>query len=50
MGAYLLAATVSTPLWGKLGDLYGRRCFFQAAIVTFLCGSALSGLSESMTD
>ena len=31
--AYLLAATVSTPLWGKLGDQYGRKLFFQAAIV-----------------
>src|ERR1700678_440006 len=48
--AYLLAATVSTPLWGKLGDQYGRKVFFQAAIVIFLCGSALSGLSRSMTE
>jgi EmrB/QacA subfamily drug resistance transporter len=48
--AYLLAATVSTPLWGKLGDQYGRKIFFQAAIVIFLCGSALSGLSRSMTE
>ena len=39
--AYLLASTVSTPLWGKLGDLYGRKIFFQAAIVIFLIGSAL---------
>src|ERR1700682_5418458 len=46
--AYLLAATVSTPLWGKLGDQYGRKVFFQAAIVIFLAGSALSGLSSSM--
>ena len=46
--AYLLASTVSTPLWGKLGDLYGRKRFFQAAIVLFLIGSALSGLSQSM--
>src|ERR1019366_1645242 len=38
--AYLLASTVSTPLWGKLGDLYGRKVFFQAAIVIFLIGSA----------
>ena len=45
--AYLLAATVSTPLWGKLGDQYGRKVFFQAAIVIFLCGSALSGLSHT---
>jgi EmrB/QacA subfamily drug resistance transporter len=46
--AYILAATASTPLWGKLGDLYGRKTFFQAAIVIFLLGSALSGLSGSM--
>src|ERR1035438_5292241 len=44
--AYLLASTVSTPLWGKLGDLYGRKKLFQAAIVIFLVGSALSGLSR----
>src|ERR1700678_4572331 len=48
--AYLLAATVSTPLWGKLGDQYGRKTFFQAAIVIFLCGSALSGLSHTMPE
>lgn len=46
--AYLLATTVSTPLWGKLGDQYGRKVFFQAAIVIFLIGSVLSGLSHSM--
>jgi EmrB/QacA subfamily drug resistance transporter len=46
--AYLLATTVSTPLWGKLGDQYGRKVFFQAAIVIFLIGSVLSGLSDSM--
>jgi EmrB/QacA subfamily drug resistance transporter len=46
--AYLLASTVSTPMWGKLGDLYGRKSFFQAAIVIFLVGSALSGLSRSL--
>ncbi len=48
--AYLLATTVSTPLWGKLGDLYGRKGFFQIAIVIFLIGSALSGLSNSMIE
>jgi EmrB/QacA subfamily drug resistance transporter len=48
--AYLLAATVSTPLWGKLGDQYGRKIFFQAAIVIFLIGSILSGLSTSMIE
>jgi EmrB/QacA subfamily drug resistance transporter len=46
--AYLLATTVSTPLWGKLGDMYGRKVFFQSAIVIFLIGSVLSGLSNSM--
>ncbi|MBV9534882.1 MAG: MFS transporter [Solirubrobacterales bacterium] len=48
--AYLLASTASTPLWGKLGDMYGRKIFFQAAIVIFLVGSALSGISSSMTE
>ncbi len=48
--AYLLASTVSTPLWGKLGDLYGRKTFFQASIVIFLIGSILAGLSQSMTE
>jgi EmrB/QacA subfamily drug resistance transporter len=48
--AYLLASTVSTPLWGKLGDLYGRKIFFQAAIVIFLVGSVLAGLSTSMIE
>ena len=46
--AYLLATTVSTPLWGKLGDQYGRKIFFQAAIVIFVVGSILSGISTSM--
>ena len=46
--AYLVTSTVSTPLWGKLGDLYGRKSFFQAAIVIFLAGSALSGLSRTL--
>src|ERR1017187_7847284 len=48
--AYLLAATVSTPLWGKLGDQYGRKSFFQASIIIFLGGSALSGLSHTMSE
>jgi EmrB/QacA subfamily drug resistance transporter len=46
--AYILASTASTPLWGKLGDQYGRKIFFQASIVIFLVGSALAGLSSSM--
>jgi EmrB/QacA subfamily drug resistance transporter len=47
--AYLLTATVSTPLYGKLGDLFGRKYLFQIAITIFLIGSALSGLSQTMT-
>jgi EmrB/QacA subfamily drug resistance transporter len=47
---YLLASTVSTPLWGKLGDLYGRKPLFQASIVLFLAGSALCGLSQNMVE
>ncbi|GAA3133082.1 MFS transporter [Streptosporangium carneum] len=46
--AYILASTVSTPLWGKLGDQYGRKRLFQGAIVIFLVGSALCGLSRNM--
>jgi EmrB/QacA subfamily drug resistance transporter len=48
--AYLLASTVSTPLWGKLGDQYGRKFFFQASIVIFVIGSALSGFSHTMPE
>src|SRR5258706_4514241 len=48
--AYLLAQTVATPLYGKLGDLYGRKGVMQAAVVIFLAGSALSGLSRSMIE
>ncbi|WP_323746535.1 MDR family MFS transporter [Catenulispora pinisilvae] len=48
--AYLLTSTISTPLWGKLGDLYGRKKLFQAAIVIFLVGSALSGLSQDILE
>lgn len=46
--AYLLTATAATPLWGKISDLYGRKPIFQAAILIFLAGSLLSGLSQSM--
>jgi EmrB/QacA subfamily drug resistance transporter len=46
--AYLLTSTATTPLWGKISDLYGRRLIFQVAIVIFLVGSALSGLSQNM--
>ncbi len=48
--AYLLTTCISTPLWGKLGDLYGRKALFQLAIVIFLVGSILSGLSQSMAE
>jgi len=48
--AYILAATITTPFYGKLGDMYGRKKFFIAAIVIFLVGSALSGLSQSMAE
>ncbi|GIH25111.1 EmrB/QacA family drug resistance transporter [Acrocarpospora phusangensis] len=43
--AYLLASTVSAPLWGKLGDQYGRKRLFQLAITVFLVASALCGLA-----
>src|ERR1700742_3089326 len=48
--AYLLANTAVTPLYGKLGDLYGRKRVLQVAIVIFLIGSALCGAAESMTE
>jgi len=47
--AYLLAQTVVTPLYGKLGDLYGRKRVLQVAVVIFLVGSALCGVSRSLT-
>jgi EmrB/QacA subfamily drug resistance transporter len=47
---YLLASTISTPLYGKLGDLYGRKRLFQGAILVFLAGSALCGRSENMAE
>ena len=46
--AYLLTSTVSGPIYGKLGDLYGRKPVLQVAIVIFLIGSALCGLSQNM--
>ena len=46
--AYLLTSTASTPLYGKISDLYGRRIVFQFAIVTFLIGSFLAGASSTM--
>jgi len=47
--AYLLTSTASTPLYGKISDLYGRRPVFQFAIITFLIGSLLAGASQNMT-
>src|SRR5215469_16581569 len=47
--AYLLASTVSIPLYGKLSDIYGRRVFFLGGMVVFLAGSALAGTSQDMT-
>src|SRR5438105_12595342 len=47
---YLLASTIAGPLYGKLGDLYGRKSLLQGAIVIFLIGSALCGISQNMTE
>jgi EmrB/QacA subfamily drug resistance transporter len=46
--SYLLASTASTPLWGKAGDLYGRKRVFQLAIVVFLIGSVFCGAAQNM--
>ena len=46
---YMLASTVTVPIYGKLSDIYGRRFFFMGGVVLFLLGSALSGYSQSMT-
>src|ERR1700749_4652920 len=48
--AYLITSTCSTPIYGKLGDLYGRKRIFQAAIVIFLAGSVLAGMAQSMVE
>ena len=48
--AYMLAATASTPLWGKISDLYGRKLLFQIAIITFLVGSLLAGWSHNIEE
>ncbi|MFD7708135.1 DHA2 family efflux MFS transporter permease subunit [Streptomyces sp. NPDC059786] len=48
--AYLLASTAATPLWGKLGDQYGRKKLFQTAILIFLIGSALCGMARNMPE
>jgi EmrB/QacA subfamily drug resistance transporter len=46
---YILASAVATPIWGKLGDLFGHKYTFMCAIVLFLIGSALCGLAQDMT-
>lgn len=46
--SYLLGQTITTPLYGKLGDLYGRKFLFQVAIVVFIVGSALCGIAGTM--
>ncbi|MBT3153669.1 MFS transporter [Streptomyces sp. CHD11] len=46
--AYTLATAASTPVWGKLGDMYGRKATFMTSIVIFLIGSALSGMAQNM--
>src|SRR5207302_5674012 len=47
--AYLLASTVTVPIYGKLSDIYGRRVFFIGGMIIFLIGSALAGTSQNMT-
>ncbi|MHC3472960.1 MDR family MFS transporter [Streptomyces sp. 7R007] len=46
--AYTLATAAATPVWGKLGDMYGRKATFMTSIVLFLIGSALSGMAQNM--
>ncbi|MEI9913999.1 MAG: MDR family MFS transporter [Candidatus Saccharibacteria bacterium] len=48
--AYLLTSAISTPLYGKIGDQFGRKKIFQFAIILFLIGSALCGLSQNMNE
>ena len=48
--AYILAQTISTPLYGKLGDLYGRKLVLRVAILIFLLGSVLCGLAQNMDE
>ena len=48
--AYLLASTVAVPLYGRLGDLYGRKIVLQAAIVIFMVGSMLCGIAQGMPE
>ena len=46
--AYLLASTASTPIWGKISDLYGRKLMLQIAVAVFVIASMLAGLSQDM--
>ena len=48
--AYLITSTVSTPIYGKLGDIFGRRPLFIAAIAIFIAGSATAGLANTMVE
>ena len=48
--AYMLASTATTPLWGKLGDMFGRKTVFQVCILIFLVGSALCGQAHNMAE
>jgi EmrB/QacA subfamily drug resistance transporter len=50
VSAYLLAQTAVTPIYGKLGDLYGRKRVLQVAVVVFLAGSALCGAAQNMSE
>src|SRR3954464_2882847 len=46
--AYLLTSAVSTPLYGKISDMFGRKRVFQSAILIFLIGSVLCGVAQTM--
>src|ERR671924_814267 len=48
--AYVVAATASTPLWGKLGDRHGRKRLLEIALVGFVTSSAVCGLAQSITE
>jgi EmrB/QacA subfamily drug resistance transporter len=48
--AYTLATAAATPVWGKLGDMFGRKTTFMTSIVIFLIGSALSGMAQNMSE
>lgn len=48
MSAYLLTATLSTPLWGKFSDIYGRRLLLQCSVILFIVGSVLAGFSSDI--